>query len=91
MTCRISVQVVPRSSKIAIVVQGKNSYKVKLTSPPVDGAANEQLIKVLAGKLSVSKGSIEIISGEHGRRKVVQISGLDEAEAGRRLVAQNKT
>lgn len=79
---------VPRSSKIAIVPQGKNSYKVKLTSPPVDGAANEQLIKVLAGRLSVARGSIEIVSGEHARRKVLQISGLDEAEAGRRLVEE---
>lgn len=79
---------VPRSSKIAIVSQGKNSFKVKLTSPPVDGAANEQLIKVLAGRLSVARGSIKIILGEHARLKVVQISGLDEAEAGRRLVEE---
>lgn len=85
---KISVQVVPRSAKISIASLGNNSYKVKLTSPPVDGAANEQLIKVLSARLSVAKTDVEILSGERGRRKVVLISGLDQAEAERRLLEE---
>ena len=86
----ISVQVVPRSSKVSITTEGKNSFKVKLTSPPVDGAANKQLIEVLAGRLSVPKRTIEIVSGEHSRRKMVQIAELKEDEIARRLAEESR-
>jgi len=70
--------VIPRSSETSILPQGSNSFKVKLTSPPADGAANKQLIEVFAGKLSIPVRQIEIISGEHARTKRLRIYGATE-------------
>lgn len=74
----ILVRVVPRSAKTSIHPQGHNSYKVKLTSAPVDGAANKQLLEVFAAKLSIPVRRIEILSGEHARTKRLRIHGADE-------------
>jgi uncharacterized protein len=74
-SCVINVRVVPRSSKVSIEALGNDQYKIKLTSPPVDGEANEQLVRVLAAKLSIPSNKIEIISGAKSRLKRVRISG----------------
>lgn len=72
----ISVKVQPRSSSRGIEgVQGDN-VKVRLTSPPVDNAANEQLIEVLSEELGVRKSSISIIKGMSSRQKVIEIKGV---------------
>lgn len=77
--CTISVKVIPRSSKLSIESQG-GLYKVKLTSPPVDGAANKQLVRFLSEKLSIPSRNIEIVSGMNSRTKRVKIRGKSEAE-----------
>ena len=82
----IVVRVIPRSSKITISQEGPSSYKVRLTSAPVDGAANAQLLQVLSGKLSLPVRDIRMISGEKSRMKRVQIHGLDLAEITERLL-----
>lgn len=50
--------------------------KVRLTAPPVDGAANEALIALLAERLGLPKRSISIVRGATGRQKTVEISGM---------------
>jgi uncharacterized protein len=79
-SCIINIRVVPRSSKVTIEALGQDLYKIKLTSPPVDGEANKQLVRVLAGKLSVPSNRIEIISGATSRNKRVKIIGLKHDE-----------
>jgi uncharacterized protein (TIGR00251 family) len=71
-----AVRVIPRSSKTVVVGELDGALKVKLKSPPVDGAANEELIRFLAKELSVSKASIVIISGQTSRTKRVSIEGI---------------
>ena len=68
----IEVKVIPRSSRKGIVGVEGNVLKVKLTAPPVDGAANEQLIELLSDELNIRKSSIMIIKGESARRKTVK-------------------
>lgn len=58
-----SVRVIPRSSKSEIVGEYDGALKVKLNAPPVDGAANSGLIRLLAKEFRVSKSHVEIISG----------------------------
>ncbi len=65
------VFVQPRSSKNMIVGLFGDALKIKLTAPPVGGAANKMCIKYLAGCLKVSKTSLEIISGHTGRSKKI--------------------
>ena len=76
----IRVKLLPRSSKNQIVGREGDTYKVKVTSPPVDGKANETLIELLAKRLGVSKSTIKIISGERSKLKTVQINGLSQKE-----------
>jgi len=70
---RIYVQVSPRSSKNEVTKISAGEYKVKLTAAPVDGKANEALIKILSEYFNVSKSSIAIIGGKSVKTKIVDI------------------
>lgn len=72
-----TVRVVPRASTSEIVGEHDGALKVRITSPPVDGAANAELIKVLAKRFGVSKSEVEIIGGQTSKTKQVKISGAD--------------
>jgi uncharacterized protein len=82
---RISVQVRPRSSRSAILGVREGALDVALTSPPVDGAANDELVKLLARALDVRRGDLEIAVGATGRSKVIAVRGVDAAGARARL------
>ena len=73
----INVRVIPRSSKNSITWQ-QGILKVHLTAPPVDGAANEALIALLAEQLDVPKRQVTIVRGSTGRQKTVEIAGITE-------------
>jgi uncharacterized protein (TIGR00251 family) len=73
---QFAVRVVPRASKSEIVGEHDGALKVRIASPPVYGAANEALIKLLAKLLGVPKSYVEIISGETSKSKQVCISGV---------------
>jgi uncharacterized protein (TIGR00251 family) len=68
-----TVRVVPRASRSEIIGEHDGALKVRLAAPPVDGAANEELIKLLAKAFNVSKSSVEIISGETSKTKQIKI------------------
>jgi uncharacterized protein (TIGR00251 family) len=70
----LEVRVQPRSSRTSIEKAEGGVLRVKLTAPPVGGAANAQLIELLSGELGVRKTSIEIIRGLSSRNKTVRIS-----------------
>jgi uncharacterized protein (TIGR00251 family) len=88
--CIIELRVIPRSSKISIEALAPDSYKVKLTSPPVEGAANEQLVKVLAERLSIPVNRIRIISGQQSRNKRVEILGVSSVDLPLLISGNNK-
>jgi len=62
-----------------------DAIRLRLTAPPVDGAANEALIRFLAARLKVSRSAVELVSGRTGRTKLVAVTGVSVEEAGRRL------
>ena len=70
-----AVQVVPRASHSAIAGEHNSSLRIRIAAPPVDGAANEELIRVLAKAFGVRKSDVEITSGHSSRRKEVRIAG----------------
>ena len=72
----IKVKVLPKSSRNQIIGREGDLFKVKLTSPPVEGKANKALIELLAKRLGIAKKRIEIISGKCSRLKTVRIYGL---------------
>lgn len=71
-----SVRVVPRASKSEIIGVIDRTVKVRLKAPPVDGAANGELIKLFAGKLGVAKSDVEIVSGLTSKTKRLRVSGV---------------
>lgn len=71
VTLRIRVQ--PRARRTEIVGEHAGALKLKIAAPPVDGKANEECRRFLAKLLGVSTGSVEILSGESSRDKVVRI------------------
>lgn len=80
-----SVRVIPRSSKTEIVGEQDGALKIKLKSPPVDGAANDELVRFLSKSLNVPRSNIEIVSGHTSRSKRVRIDELTESDIGRFL------
>ena len=76
----IAVRIQPRASKNGIMRMEDGSLKIRLTAPPVDGAANEALIAYLSEALAISKSSIEIVSGHTGRQKIIRVIGINEAD-----------
>jgi len=73
------VRVVPRSSRSEIIGEHGGAIKVKLNSPPVDGAANAELTELFAKKLDVPRSNVEIISGHSSKTKQLRISGVPES------------
>ena len=74
---RFNVRVQPRSSRNAIEGTHGHALKVRLTAPPVDGAANDALVALLADELGLPKRAVRIIGGETGRTKIVEVEGVD--------------
>ncbi|MEN8262780.1 MAG: DUF167 domain-containing protein [Nitrospirota bacterium] len=72
----INVKVEPRSSRSGIVGPYGDAIKVKLTSPPVEGKANNELVEVLAKNLGIAKKNVEIISGKSSKNKIVKLFGI---------------
>jgi uncharacterized protein (TIGR00251 family) len=77
----INIHLQPRASKNEIAGIHGDSIKLRLTSPPVDGAANLHVIEFFAKKLGVQKSKITIVSGKKSRHKTLKIEGLTNTEA----------
>jgi len=86
---RLTVRVIPRSSRNAIEWD-QGVLKAHITAPPVDGAANDALIALLAERLGLPRRSISIVRGATGRQKIVEIAGMTEAEVTARLQMNQK-
>ncbi len=76
----INIKVEPRSSHPGIAGPYGEGLKVKLTSPPVEGRANEELIEILAKEFKISKKDVEIISGKKSKNKIVRLLGVKSRE-----------
>ncbi len=82
---RLTLHVQPRASATEVAGLHGDALKLRVASPPVDGAANEEIVRFLAERLGVPRRQVTIISGATGRRKTVAIAGVDAELAGRAL------
>jgi uncharacterized protein (TIGR00251 family) len=73
----LSVKLQPRASANAIVGPLGVELRIKVTAPPVDAAANEALLRLLAETLDCPRNSIELLRGHTSRHKVIRLHGLD--------------
>jgi hypothetical protein len=74
---RVRVRVQPRASRTEVVGEHDGALKVRVAAPPVDGAANDELVRFIARRVGVARSRIRIVSGDVGRSKVVEIEGVD--------------
>jgi uncharacterized protein len=72
---RVDVYVQPRASRSQVVGEHGDALKIRLAAPPVDGAANDELIRFMAKTLGVAQSQVTIASGATSRRKTIEIQG----------------
>ena len=83
----VSVKLQPRASKNEIGEALGEELKIKVTAPPVDAAANQALIELLADTLDCSRGKVELIRGQTSRHKTILLHGMKPAEVLPKLLA----
>ena len=76
---RFAVRVQQRASRSEIVGMHGDAMKVRLSAPPVDGAANDALVELIAAALGVGRRAVHIVSGMSSRSKVVEVEGVTAA------------
>ena len=82
------VHVQPRARQTEVVGWHGEAIKVRISAPPVDGAANEELVRFLARQARVPKSAVRILSGVSSRRKRISVAGIDLSQL---LVSLNVT
>jgi uncharacterized protein (TIGR00251 family) len=85
----LNVRVIPRAGKSGIAGTRNDALLVRLNAAPVDGAANAELVEVLADALGVPRRSITLVSGERSRTKRVRVAGVTVEDANRLLTGSN--
>ena len=81
----LSVKLQPRASKNEIGAPIGNELKIKVTAPPVNAAANQALVELLAAKLDCSRGKVELVRGQTSRHKTIMLHGFKPEEILQRL------
>ena len=83
---QLTVRVQPRASSDGVLgFLEDGTLRMRVTAPPVDGAANVAVCKVLSKVLGVKRAAVKVAHGKTARRKIVRVGGLSEAEVRERL------
>lgn len=83
----LRVRVQPKSSSESLRIEPEGGIVVRLTAPPVDGAANKALVAFLAKSLGVPKRAVELRSGQSSRHKTLHIAAISESDLRRAIAA----
>jgi hypothetical protein len=81
----LAVKLLPRAARNEIGPALGNEIKIRITAPPVDGAANEALVRFLAETLGCPRSAVQIVRGHSSRHKTVAVAGIGAADALARL------
>jgi hypothetical protein len=81
----LNLKVIPRSSVNAVAGIQADALKLKITAPPVDSAANAEVVRFLAHVLDVPRGAVQLLRGATSRHKQVQVVGLSGSQLLQRL------
>ena len=84
----LAIKLQPRASKNEIGDTHCAELRIKVTAPPVDAAANEALLRLLADTLGCPRGKVELIRGKTSRQKVVKVYGMIVADVARLLAGE---
>ena len=84
------VQVVPRASRNEIVGEHNGALRVRIAAPPVNGAANHELVRLLSRAFGLKRGAIEIISGQASKTKQVRVTGATQRDLRKLFIEVSK-
>ena len=87
---RLRVRVQPRASRTECVGLVGEELKIRLAAPPVEGAANDALVRFLAERLGVARGAVLLVAGGSSRSKLVDVRGVEEAAVRARIGATER-
>jgi uncharacterized protein len=82
---RLTVKVHPRAKRSAVTGRLGDAWKLDLAAPPVEGKANEECVRLLAGLAGVPRSRVRILTGAGSRVKLIEIEGLPQADLEARL------
>ena len=82
---RLTLRIQPRASRDELAGRHGDAIRIRLTTPPVDGTANDALIRFLAERLGVPRRALTLVRGRAARDKSVDVEGLTPEEVARRL------
>lgn len=83
---RVTVRVQPRASRTEVVGEHGDAIRIRIAAPPVDGAANRELLSFLARQVGVAQSAVRLAGGGSGRTKIVEIDDVDAADVRRALL-----
>jgi uncharacterized protein len=87
---RLRLRVAPGAARAAVVGRHGDGWKVRVAAAPERGRANDAVMALLADALGVRRPALRLVAGARSRDKVIAVSGLDAAEAERRLAVAGK-
>ena len=82
----MALHVVPRARATAVAGMHGGAVKIRVAAPPVDGAANAELVRFVAARLGVPVSTVTIAAGASGRRKMIAVRGVGSDEIRRALL-----
>jgi uncharacterized protein YggU (UPF0235/DUF167 family) len=82
---RIPVRITPRGNRDTLDTWQDGALCARVAAPPIDGRANDALLRLLAKALNAPISSLRIVQGEHSRRKVIEVAGMSQVEVDERL------
>jgi len=75
-----AVRIIPRASISEIAGEQEGALRIRIAAPPVEGAANRELIRLLAKKFKVPQSAVEIVSGAKSKNKIVRLKGASATQ-----------
>jgi hypothetical protein len=87
VSARLTLHVQPRARRTEVAGLHGTAIRVRIAAPPVDGAANDELVRFLAERFGVPRRAVRLVAGAGARRKVVEVDGIAADEATRLLLA----
>ena len=88
---RLRVRLQPRASRTECAGLVGDQLRIRVAAPPVDGAANDALVRFLAARLGVPRSTVTLVTGGSGRSKVIEVRGADETAIRRSLGIEDRS
>ncbi len=87
----VTLHIQPRATRTEVVGRHGDAIKIRVKAPPVDGAANDELIRFLARRLNVPRSAVHLLTGAGSRRKRVRVEGLHAEQLAQRLLPPHRS